>query len=525
MADNKSGSESSSDGDYPARREQLPDAVDHFLGLLLQGLETRNVPELHRLYEENFNKLTDKHYKNTKWPSIEAVSEQVSSQPLFLIFYKELYYRHIYSRLSTQYADRQGSWENYCRLFDLIIDDLTDSEQLSLALPAQWIWDMLDEFVYHYQTYCNFRNKAVKITATSAAKRENEIQKIKDNPEVFDTRKVLDYLHRLIRVSLIEEYLENPENPLERTGGAFTDESVRLIGYSALMQLLRMHSLLGDYHLAMQTINRIDFHVEVPLFYQIPACHVTLYYYMGFAYLMLRRYVDAIRSFSDILAFLSKTAGVNSLSYQYDALMKKQDQMYALLLLAHGLCPRHLDEEIQKNIREKHGDKQAKLARGDDLCFEELFSYACPKFVTGAPPDFDAVENFKANEAHERQLHLFLQEVKQQQFLPKIGAYMKLYTAITTAKLAALCEMDEEALRDQLMCVIHKTKQKVRDNDASKLQGAPLEGKMMSCSEVEFYLDGDMVHINAHREERPHAEVFLEHILKYQDLLKKMGKA
>merc|ERR1719316_322378 len=141
MADNKSGSESSdSDREFPTRREQLPDAVDHFLGQLLDGLKTKNVPELHRLYEDTFNKLTDKHYKNTKWPSVEAVSEQVSTEPLFLIFYKELYFRHIYSRLSVQYADRAGSWENYCRLFDLIIDDLTDSEQLSLALPAQWIW-------------------------------------------------------------------------------------------------------------------------------------------------------------------------------------------------------------------------------------------------------------------------------------------------------------------------------------------------------------------------------------------------
>jgi len=513
MADHKSDSESSdSERGLPARREQLPDAVDHFLGLLLNGLQTRNVPELHSLYEKTFNQISDKHYKNTKWPSTEAVEEQVSREPLFLIFYKELYYRHIYSRLSIQYVDRQGSWENYCRLLDLIIDDLQDGDELSLALPAQWIWDMLDEFIYHYQTYCNFRNKAVKI------QRDKEIAQIREHPEVYDTKKVLNYLHQLIRASLIEEYLQNPSNPHERTGGAFTDESVRLIGYSALMQLLRMHCLLGDYHLAMQTIQHIDFHVEVPLFYQIPACHVTLYYYMGFSYLMLRRYVDCIRAFSDILAFLSKTAGVNSTSYQYDAMMKKQDQMYALLLLAHALCPRPLDDAILNTIKEKHGEKQVRLARGEELCFEELFSYACPKFITGSPPDFDASEGFNANEAHQRQLHLFLQEVKQQQFLPRIGAYMKLYTAITTAKLAALCEMDEEALRDQLMCVIHKTRQIVRDS------GAPMDGKLKTESEVEFYLDGDMVHINAHREERPHADVFLEHIIKYQDLLKKMGK-
>merc|ERR1712226_1327359 len=105
-----------------------------------------------------------------------------------------------------------------------------------------------------------------------------------------------------------------------------------------------------------------------------------------------------------------------------------------------------------------------------------------------------------------------------QHFLPKISSYMKLYTAIKTSKLAQLCEMDEEGLRDQLMCVMHKTQQRIRRD------GAPLSGEFRPCSEVEFYLDGDMVHINAHKIERPHAEVFLEHIFKYQDLLRKMGK-
>jgi hypothetical protein len=51
------------------------------------------------------------------------------------------------------------------------------------------------------------------------------------------------------------------------------------------------------------------------------------------------------------------------------------------------------------------------------------------------------LENFKSSEAHERQLHLFLQEVKQQQALPKIGSSMKLYTSLKTPKLAQLCEI------------------------------------------------------------------------------------
>jgi len=514
---------SSDDDDGPrVKRESIPEPVDTFLGNLEKCFETRNVPELKKLYEDDFNKLTEKHYnKSNKWPSVEGVQLALNRDPkdegdIVIVFYKELYYRHIYAKMQPGYGDRKGSWENYTKLLNLIILELEEGEELSIALPAQWIWDLLDEFVYHYQTYCNARNKAAKKL------NDNEIRQFKENPDVFETKTVLNVLHAIIRASLIEEFLANPENPGKRKG-AFTSESVRLFGYFGLMQLLRMHSILGDYHLAMKTIEKMDFAVEVPLFYQIPACHVTLFYYMGFAYLMMRRYFDSIRTFNDILAFLAKTTGVNSMSYQHDAMVKKQEQMYALLLLALALCPRPLDEGIERTIRDKtdYRDKQARLQRGEELCFEELFQYACPKFVSPASPDFDNTEGFNPNEAHQRQMKLFLSEVKQQQFLPKIGAYMKLYTAISTSKLATLCEMDEEALRDQLMCVMHKTRQKVRSNPQRE---APLAGETQSCSEVDFYLDGDMVHINAQREERPHSEVFLEHILKYQDLLKKMSK-
>ena len=40
---------------------------------------------------------------------------------------------------------------------------------------------------------------------------------------------------------------------------------------------------------------------------------------------MMRRYVDASRTFQDILVFLSKISAVNSLSYQYDQMLKKQE--------------------------------------------------------------------------------------------------------------------------------------------------------------------------------------------------------
>lgn len=496
------------------KAEVIPDAVDHFLGSLLDSIKSSNIPEINKLYETVFNQLTERYYNKTKWPSAYAVGEALGqNEALFLILYKELYYRHIYARLNpVSFEDRVGSWKNYTQLLDLMIENLSDGEDLGIQLPAQWLWDILDEFVYHYQTYSTYCHKTAKM------QKEKEVKELRDNPGIFETTKVLNYLHQLVRFSLIEEWLADPEGG-NGQGAAFTDESTRLIGYFALMQLLRMHSLLGDYRLAMETIESIDFRAEVPLFYRIPACHVTVFYYLGFAYMMMRRYVDASRTFQDILVFLSKISAVNSLSYQYDQMLKKQDQMYVLLLICNALCPQPLDESLEKPIREKHADKQMYLQQGVEGYFEDWFSYACPKFVAASMPDLENLDNFNANEAHQRQLHLFLQEVRQQQALPTIGSYMKLYTSLQTSKLAQLCEMDGEGLRDQLMCVMHKTRQLVHQKEDT-----PLDGALQPCGEVEFYLDGDMVHINAQKPQRPHADVFLEHIVKFQDILKRADR-
>ena len=43
------------------------------------------------------------------------------------------------------------------------------------------------------------------------------------------------------------------------------------------------------------------------LYSRVPDCQITTYYYVGFAYLMMRRYADAIRTFSNILLYIQRT--------------------------------------------------------------------------------------------------------------------------------------------------------------------------------------------------------------------------
>ena len=41
--------------------------------------------------------------------------------PIFLVLYRELYYRHVYSRLSPNVDDRFHSYENSCELFNFLL--------------------------------------------------------------------------------------------------------------------------------------------------------------------------------------------------------------------------------------------------------------------------------------------------------------------------------------------------------------------------------------------------------------------
>lgn len=108
----------------------------------------------------------------------------------------------------------------------------------------------------------------------------------------------------------------------------------RMLGYFSLIGLLRVHVLLGDFTLALKVMENIELNQKVcsmflptflktnpiveAFFTRITACHVATYYYVGFSYMALRRYTDAIRTFVSILNFISRMRQYHTRSYQYD---------------------------------------------------------------------------------------------------------------------------------------------------------------------------------------------------------------
>ncbi|KAL0074830.1 RNA polymerase I-associated factor PAF67-domain-containing protein [Phycomyces blakesleeanus] len=487
-----------------ASTTQIPDGVRNFILHFYRNVMDNNVYELHNIYDHSFNKVTDKYYTKQAWPEAEVVSPLVNDDQVFLTLYRELYYRYIYSRMAPTLEQRFNSYENYCDLFNYI---LNSEGPVNLELPNQWLWDIIDEFIFQFQSFSNYRDHF-------ANKSEQELSLLSENPQIWSCYSVLNVLYSFIQKSRIQEQLlvsKNGGDMMEAAGEYGSRPLYKMLGYFSIVGLLRVHCLLGDYMLALKMMDNIILNKKA-MFARVTACHVTTYYYVGFAYMMMRRYADAVKSFSTILSFMQKTKQYHSRSYQSDQVSSKVDQMYALLAICITMSPTRLDEGIHSKLREKYGEKLIKMQKGDEAIpiFEEFFSRSCPKFISATNPDCKVVPERKL---HQLNLNVFMSDIRNQIMLPTIRSFMKLYTSMDVDKLAKFLETDSEELKMQLLVYKQKSRQ------FKWTEGNLIEGEYQSTSDLDFCLKKDIIHIAEVKIGRRYGDWFLRNISRCEDLV------
>ncbi|KAI0030086.1 eukaryotic translation initiation factor 3 subunit 6 [Vararia minispora EC-137] len=478
----------------------IPDPVKRFIVHFHQAVLKNNLAEITVAYESGWNRLTEKYYSKTEWPDADLIAPLVNNDPLFLILYRELYYRHIYSRIQPDIDDRFHSYENSCELFNYL---LNSDGPVPLELPEQWLWDIVDEFIYQFQSFCVWRSKVKsksdeELLLLSEASQESGLQ-------VWSAYSVLNVLYSLIQKSKINEYIaaqqqgKSEEEIAEIVGEYGVLPLYRLLGYFSIIGLLRVHVLLGDFTLALKVMENVELNQKAP-FTRVTACHVATYYYVGFCYIMLRRYPDAIRTFVTILNFILRMRQYHTRSYQYDQINKTADRMYALFAICNALSPSRLDDNIANIVKDRYGEQFGKMSRGEEgiPAFEELFTYACPKFISANPPPYEDPEALTAyvedspQEPAHRHLTLFLSDVRAQAIVPTMRSFLKLYTSLDAAKLAGFLDADEEEMVQQMMAVKSASRCISRVGSDKDL----LDGQMIVTSDMDFVINENMVHIS-----------------------------
>jgi translation initiation factor 3 subunit L len=81
-----------------------------------------------------------------------------------------------------------------------------------------------------------------------------------------------------------------------------------------------------------------------------------------------------------------------------------------------------------------------------------MYHYACPKFLSPVPPNFEGVTDQYLMEPYNQQLKVFMDEVNQQLLISDIRSFLKLYTTLPISKLASFINKTPDELKSILLC-------------------------------------------------------------------------
>ena len=505
--------------------------------------ERPNEDRIHEIYQES--EEVAKEFNSDPWPKAEAVAGLVQGDKVFLLLYTEMAFQAFFKNKNVKatMGDRVGSWQNYSALFTALIEDedgaaMTEAAKAhgaEVMITGKWAFDIIYEFVYQFQEACQYRASALQSVTNEA-----ELQTVLEHKDVWTVDKVFNFLHQLVKVSKVREVLEAARKGGDDGAAAsvvtYPSKLHYLLGYFALVGLNRLECLLGDFQDAlavaepvMEDSRSANAGAGLLLSSSIIA-QVSLYYHIGLSYLMVRKYKEAIKTFVSVLdGFFKYMESVKQQQRAQQQQLQQQgkdpqqaaknaddlaagklvDKVAAMLLIVHHLCPgQHIPENIRGHLMgDKMKDKLRQVQSGDVEAIVTLFVLSAPKFISPAT-DYEAAVAAMAGGGGAGaggrgagggrpgtygglQRIVFAEEVRQMLELRKLRDYLKLYSTIGLAKLSAFTGQAPEDIRRELVQYKHKLLQL----DAST--GGSGGAHAQSALDFHYYLDGDMVHVDA----------------------------
>ena len=365
---------------------------------------------------------------------------------------------------------------------------------------------------------------------------------LSSNRNVWTVEKVLTYLHKFVTIL--------QSNTQTKSSAVFHYLSL----FSSVAQS-RLECLLGDYNASLSILTKskvtdptnilptprgADDPTEsnlkplssLDVLNSVFSAKLSMAYHQGVCYLMLRRYRDASTVLGDICTTMHRgfKAGEYRNVHGSDQYSKLYDRMIALLAILTHVCPKMagLDDSISSTIREKHGKQLSKIEAGEEG-YEDLFIYACPKFVNPSVPRYELIKKGNVNgvgqqptgqDAYKLQVKHFMNEMANQQMMRKLRSYMKLYTSISVEKLGRLVmEEDFVSLLVSYKCKSRQIEKKTAGGNDDGATGAiEVEGPG-SVMDIHYFMTDDMIHVDEAEKLHRFEKYFMKKISQCTDIM------
>ena len=350
------------------------------------------------LYDRGFRDMSARFYENAPWPTAKEIADIVKHDIVFLSLYKMLYFR---SLLGLTHADRlvalthhADSWVAHKEFLELLMDPRASAD---LQLPPAWLYDILcNEIPYRCETF-----HALLASSSSAAGAPD-----RDGPDGDDGRggvaapvaapvgadagppggadsaelsrawgipQLMGLLHDLVDGSRVL-------TTGTAASGLAPATNLQTAGYFALVALCRLYTKLGDYAAAVEAARPLGILAGEGLFSRIPACHLALSYYLGFALVMCRRFDDAFKTLSRTLSLFHRVHRV--LEDGARGYMRvRSGRMLEFLALCVAVLPGAAlhDENLRRVMRDRHATQIERISSGEGMSdIEDIFTASAP---------------------------------------------------------------------------------------------------------------------------------------------------
>jgi translation initiation factor 3 subunit L len=576
----------------PSDAHLLPAAVRDFVFDLHDSVTRSHLPaEQSALYGRTFRDLSSKYFgregggdPGARWPKATAVASECGGDVTFLALYTELTARQASGRPTV--SERIEGWAVYRDLFDLILAGASGKNAgggPGLFLLPEWCFDLLHEFVYQFQGFCQFRTAtyaaAVRSGNSSSSGGDDgpsskkpvpshvleALQLLSERRDAWAVESVHSYLAKLVALGTSGQAL--------RGGPAY-----RLLGVYASVALSRLECLLGDYASSLEALSPVADPSTCPSaaerFQLVPPeegggdatshwavartplewvrsvlpARISMSYHAGVSSLMLRRYSDAVASLGDISAHLQRSFQTGALRTgsgrgdrgdngggggQDEQHARQSDRIVALLAVLLHTSPSlagSVEDGVLRAVRERHGGQLGRIDAGEEG-FEDMFVYACPKFVSAAVPDYARAAagggaaggaDVGPQDFYRLQVSRFSSEMEHQSALLRLRSYLSLYTSLDVTKLAAFHDVPpgrvDEGFAPLLLMRKHREREGASSSSPSAAALEPAsEGDAEAAAtaraaDLHFYVDSSTVHVDEAERERRFEGYFLGRI-------------
>jgi len=375
-----------------------------------------------------------------------------------------------------------------------------------IVLPIQWIWDILDEFLYQYQAFCQFR-------ARIRDEDDSNFQALlKTSEDIWNLEKVKWVFTSCVEKSKI---IKPGKNQLEDIP---VIKPLHYFGYFSLVCLLRLHVLCCEYAAGLKAVEPIEMK-KLGIFTKAFPCLITLFYYAGFCYLMTKRYKESVKIFETVLSSYIKYKQFFSKSFQAESMNKQADKMLNLLAVSLKFYQIPLDENVSSLLKERLGDKLERLNKYDQNAFSDCFSYGCPKLI---PPIINKEHiktyGFDRNimELVNQQKDVLLGEFQKIKELNNLDGVLRLYSSIKLDKLAKVMKLTPDQLKDLINLYIERNTINVKDN---LFEQTIVRKLIESVPKIELVVENDLIKINESVGKTNFSKIFIKNISKLDEML------